>query len=44
MKGDEEETVKQFIGNVVEAAMRGPLPSGHGGVEGGSGKLNKCVN
>lgn len=28
MKGDEEETAKQFVGSVVEATSRGPLPSG----------------
>lgn len=29
VKGDEEETAKQFVGTVVEVTMRDPLPSGY---------------
>lgn len=43
VKGAEEETAKQFAGN-VETALRGLLLSEHKQIEEGSGRLDEGVN
>lgn len=44
VKGAEEETAKQFAGNVVETALRGLLLSEHKQLEEGSGRLDEGLN